>query len=175
MSAARRSALRPRWITGSGTGTAASSRMGVVGLRVQEGRSGGALLLDPAAPQHHDALREVLYDGEVVGDEETGEAQLVLELGDHFEHRLLHAHVERAGGLVGDQQPGFEYQGAGQADPLALTARQLAGCAPREVTRQPDPVEDGGDLAPAVLGGEATAVHPERLGDALADRHPGVQ
>ena len=44
--------------------------------------------------------------------------------------RLFGAAVERAGGLIEDQDAGIGHQGAGDPDPLPLTARQFQAALP---------------------------------------------
>ena len=58
---------------------------------------------------------------------------------------------------------------------MALAARQLPRCAGGEVGGQPDGVEGGGDAAATFGSADALGVHAQRLGDALADAHPGIQ
>ena len=76
---------------------------------------------------------EDLDDGEVVGDEQAGEADLPLQLLEQVEHAGLDRHVERRRRLVGDEQPRTERQRPGDADPLALAAGELVGVAVAQV------------------------------------------
>ncbi len=133
-SSASRSARRSRCSSGSGTGTAASSRCvysswGSVRIcsRVPD--------LDELALLHHgDALGEDLDDGEVVGDEQAGEADLPLQLLEQVEHAGLHRHVERRRRLVGDQQAWARAPAPGRCRPAGAarrTARAGSGCAGR--------------------------------------------
>ena len=68
---------------------------------------------------------DVPDDGEVVGDDQVGEPEPLLEVGEQVEHLRLHRHVERRHRLVGDQQVRLEREGARDADALALTAGEL--------------------------------------------------
>ena len=47
---------------------------------------------------------DVAHDGEIVRDEEIGEPELALQVGQQVEHLRLDRHVERRDRLVGDQQ-----------------------------------------------------------------------
>ena len=90
--------------------------------------------LDELAQLHHgDPPRQDLDDGEVVGDEQAGEPDLVLQLLEQVEHPRLHGHVERRRRLVGDQQLRPEGQGPGDADTLTLAAGQLVGIAVAQI------------------------------------------
>ena len=55
-----------------------------------------ALFDDLTEVHDGDVVAEVTDDRQVVGDEEVGDAQLVLELGEQVDHLRLRRHVERA-------------------------------------------------------------------------------
>ena len=69
------------------------------------------------------------HDREVVGDEEVGEAQLLLEVLEEVEDLGLDGDVEGRDGLVADDELRVEGEGAGDADALALAAGELVGVA----------------------------------------------
>ena len=85
---------------------------------------------DPAEVHHQDATADVLDHGEVMGDEQEGDAALALQILKEIDDLRLHAHVERADGFVANNQPGFDGQGAGDADALALAAAELVRVTP---------------------------------------------
>ena len=62
----------------------------------------------------------MLDDGDVVGNEEIGEAELALQIAEQVDDLRLHRDVERRNRLVADDEPGIERQCAGDADALAL-------------------------------------------------------
>ena len=62
---------------------------------------------------------------QVVGDEEHREVEALLELFQKLEHLFLHRNVECRDRFVGDEQRGFERERAGDADALALAAREF--------------------------------------------------
>ena len=78
-----------------------------------------------AEAQHRDPVGDLADHAEIVGDEQHGHAALALNVLDQFQDLRLGGHVERGGGLVGDQQHGFEHQRHGDHDALALAARKL--------------------------------------------------
>ncbi len=98
----------------------------VVGRRLVEDVGGGDLA---QAPQVHDGhpVADVLHHGQVVRDEEDGQVVLLLQVLEQVEDLRLHRDVEGRDDLVAHQQLRLEHQGPGDADALALAARELAG------------------------------------------------
>ena len=64
-------------------------------------------------------------DVEVVRDEDVGEAEVALQVLEQVEDLRLHGDVERGHRLVADDQLRVDRERAGDADPLALAAREL--------------------------------------------------
>ena len=134
--------------------------------------------LDDLAEVHHrDAVGDVADDAEVVGDEDVGQRELVLEVVEQVDDLGLDRHVERRDGLVGDDQARVERERARDADALALAARELVRVAVVVLGREADDVHQ---LLHAPLGVAARlAVDHERVGDdrahALARVERGVR
>ena len=64
-------------------------------------------VLDHLAGVHHrDMVSHAGHDAEVMGDHDHGHGQFGLEALDELDDLRLHGHVERGGGLVGDQELG---------------------------------------------------------------------
>ena len=125
-------------ICGSGTGTADISACvyGMQWLRV-EGLAIGDL--DDAAEVHHgDAVRHLAHDRQVVGDEDVGDAELVLQVLQQVDDLRLDRHVERRHRLVADHDLGTQGDGAGDADALSLAAGELVGVAVVVLGVEPD-------------------------------------
>ena len=78
-------------------------------------------------PQVHDRdpVRDVPDHAQVVGDEDVGQAQLVLQVVEQVDDLGPDGHVQGRDRLVGDDQPGIQGQGPGHADALALPAGEL--------------------------------------------------
>jgi hypothetical protein len=57
-----------------------------------------------------------------VADEDVGELELVLQVGQQVEHLRLHRQIERRNGLIEHQEAGLEHQRAGNRNALALAA-----------------------------------------------------
>ena len=66
----------------------------------------------------------------VVGDEDGGDAGLVLQALEFDLHLLAQLQIESREGLVQQQQPGPRRQGSGQRNPLLLAARDLGRAPP---------------------------------------------
>ncbi len=106
-------------------------RVGMAGAGEQVRHRG--LLDEPAQVHHERPVADVLHDGQVVGDEHDGDAQLLLQPGQQVEDLRLDRHVERRRGLVRDDETWLQGECGGDAHPLPLAARQLvrsAGCRP---------------------------------------------
>ena len=98
-------------------------RVGVA--RGVEDLVGGAELDRAASVHDHDLVRHVGHDAEVVRDHDDRVAVLLLHLLHELDDLSLNRHVERRGGLVGDEDVGVARQGHGDHDALAHAAREL--------------------------------------------------
>ena len=149
------------------------------GVRVQrpvERRLGGALLDDPAEVHHHHPVGHVPHDGQVVGDEQVGDAELLLQLVEQVQHLRLHREVERRDRLVADDHVGVQRERPGDAEPLALAAGELLRVLVGVRGSQPDQVQQLAHPGRAVAGGLVEGrVGAPRLGDDVAGRHPRVE
>ena len=89
---------------------------------------------DPAEVHHRDPVADVADDRQVVGDEQVGQPELALEPLEQVDDLGLDRHVEGADRLVGDDEVRVQGERPGDADPLALAARELVRVA---VARSP--------------------------------------
>ena len=128
---------------GDGGGFEKGPRVGVLGGGHH--LVGGAALDDGAVAHDRDIVGDRADDGEVVADEEAGEAVLLLQPADQLEDPGLDGDVESAGGFVGDEQLGVEGEGAGDGDALALAAGELVGEAGGVRRLEVDRLEQLGD------------------------------
>lgn len=101
---------------------------------------GGAGFEDAALVEEQDAIGDVAGEGEVVGDEEEGEA-VVGEAAEDVTDFLAEFGVEGGGGFVQEEDPGFHGQGAGNGDALLLTTGEL-GRAVMGAVGEADPFEE---------------------------------
>ena len=120
-----RSVVVARPAPGSVDGIESSSALRVRVQRLLVDRLARPDLAELPEVHHPDPVADLLDEGEVVRDEQVGEAELAAELLEQVEHLRLDQHVERGDRLVADQQVGLERDGARDRDPLRLPARQL--------------------------------------------------
>jgi hypothetical protein len=94
---------------------------------VRRGEQGvGRGLLDDLAGVHHEhAPRDLGHHAQVVRDEHERGAEPALHVGEQREHLRLDGHVERGGGLVGDDHGGVHHERHGDHHALAHAAREL--------------------------------------------------
>lgn len=84
-----------------------------------------ALFLDATALHDDEAMRAVGRHAQVVGDQQHGGAGFAAQLVDQIQDAPLHRDIQRAGGLVGDDQRRPQRDGDGDQHTLAHAARQL--------------------------------------------------
>ena len=149
-------------------------RLGVGMGRGVVDRRGRALLDHPAEVHHCDAFAHMAHDGQVVGDEEVGQALLGLEVGEQVDDLGLHGHVEGAHRLVADHQVRAQGQRPGDGDALSLPAGELMRVAVEHGAVEADLVEQldhpGRQVAAAV-----EVVDAQGLGHDLGHREAGAE
>ena len=124
--------------------------------------------LDDAAEIHHRHLaRDMLDHGEVVADEQIGEAELAPELVEQVEDLRLHGDVERGGRLVADHDARPQHERARDGDALALPAGELLGEPRRHLRREADAGEHLRHALAPLRGRDA--LRGERQGDDVGD------
>ncbi|RMP66076.1 hypothetical protein ALQ18_05178 [Pseudomonas marginalis pv. marginalis] len=94
-------------------------------LGVQEHVGHRALLDDDAGVHHRHVVADAADHVHFMGDQHDGQLQLAVDLGQQLQHRRGGLRVEGAGGFVAQQDFWLGRQGAGDADALLLTTRQL--------------------------------------------------
>ncbi len=147
-------------------------RAGVGVLRVLEDGPRVAGLHHAAAVHHHELLRPLGREAEVMGDQQHGTAELAGHLVDLVQDHLLHRHVQGGGRLVRDQQLRPARQADGDQHALAQAARELV----RVLLGPPRGLGDAGALHHLDDGGPHVllrrhAVGQQGLPDLLT--HPG--
>ena len=132
-------------------------------------------MLEHATEVHDDhAVAQVLDGRQVVGDEQAGEPQLLLQVAQQVEDRGLDRDVERGDRLVGHEQAGAQRERAGQPDALALAAGQLVGQPVAQLVAQADAIEQLRG-APVSVRARGLTVQHERLDHRVAHRAPRAQ
>src|SRR5215218_5379178 len=117
----------------------------------------------------------MLDHGEVVGYEDVGEVELLLQVLQQVDDLRLDRDVQSRDWLVADDQARVESDGPCHPDPLPLSARKLVGVAIVVLGVQADHLEKLLHPPLALAGATAHVVDPERLGDDVAYGHAGVQ
>jgi hypothetical protein len=143
---------------------------GVGGVAVDVERP--ADLLDAPLAHHDDAIRHGHGLALVVGDQDGGDAEPLLEQPQLDLHRLAQLGVERGERLVQQQQLRLHRERAGDRDALALPARDLGDGALRDAG-QADQFQQLLDPGPAP--GRGHAADAQRIGDVVADREMAEQ
>ena len=100
-----------------------SARVG--GARIAKHLLGGAGFDDLAALQNRDARAKRRHRQQIVRDEQHRHVQLAIQAAEQIQDFALRDGVQRAGGLVGDQQAGLVQHGHGDQDALRLADAQL--------------------------------------------------
>lgn len=159
-----------------GGGDALEKGAGVGVARVAEEFGGGGGLDDAAGIHDVDDFAVLGDDGEVVGDEDAGGAEVALAILHEVEDLLLDGDVESGGGFVGDEEFGLGDEGHGDHDALTHAAGEF-------VRVGLDAIFGIGD-ADGIEGfdgeGEGVAeahafVDFERLGELFGDLQVGIQ
>ena len=109
----------------------------------------GGFFHERAEVHHSDPVGDVPNDREVVGDDDVGEPELLLQLLQEVEHLGLHRDVEGRDRFVGDDEFGIDAECAGDADPLPLPAGELVGILAQGLRREPDRFEQLHEPFPA--------------------------
>ena len=121
----------------------------------------GSLLHDEAQVHHQHVVRDVAHHAQVVRDEQVGQAQVALQVGQQVQHLRLNRHIERRYRLVGHEQRGIEHQGARDGDALALAAGEHVRIAVVVLGPQPD-LRQHGASAFGAHGGRQRGVDLQR-------------
>jgi len=134
----------------------------------EDGADGAGLDCSPAA-EDDDAVAHLADDGEVVADEEHGDAELVSDAVDEAQDLRLHRHVESGDRLVADEDARLRGERPGERDALTFAAREVARSLALVVRRQADAREQLGQMR------SGPAADGEGLAQGVTDRHARVE
>src|SRR5450755_2167175 len=129
---------------------------------------GRTALLKAAAVHDRDVIGEDECLRLIVGDIDKGCAKGCLQLLQLNLHMLAQLQVERAQGLIEEQQRRLKHQAARNRNPLSLAAGEFINAFVRS-SREPNPLEHGVRAATALI--LAHAATSKTKGDVLAHRH----
>ncbi len=131
-------------------------------------------LHDPPQVHHRDVVRDVLYDRQVVRDEQVGQPAGALQVGQQIEHLRLHRDIKRRHRLIAHQERRLYRQGPRDPDALALPARELVGILVGQRRVEADLAEQRVNPRIAFRLGDEL-VDRERLAQRLTDGHARVE
>ncbi len=135
-----------------------------------------AQLDDPSCIHHHDVVTVLGHHAEIMGDQDDGRFELVLQPVDEVQDLGLNGHVQGSRGLVGNQEVRVQRKGHGDHGPLAHSAAELMRILPGPLLRPGDPnqlKEIDGLLDTLFLGGAPVGL--EDLGDLIPNTVDGVE
>ncbi len=110
-----------------------------------------------------------------MGNEQVGQAHLVLQFIKHIDDLGLNGHVQGGHRLVTDHELGLHGQRPGDADPLTLTAGELVGVAVGVLGVQAHLAHQLQNPLLALFFTAVHLVHVQRLADDVGHGHTGVQ
>ena len=113
--------------------------------------------------------------GEIVRDEEEGEAEALLQADEEVDDLGADVDVEGGDRLVGDDQLRFDRESARGADALALSAGELMRVALGRSRRKSDHVQELGHAGLRLGRAVDQLMEAERLGQDLAHGHARIQ
>ena len=137
-------------------------------LRLAEQPFGRRAFNEPAEIHHRHLARDMLDHGEVVADEEIGEAEIAAQFAQQVQDLRLHRHIERRRRLVAHHDARPQHQGAGDGDPLALAAGQFGWQAAAHLGGEADSRQHLVG-APGPLGTTDVALRRQGHGDDVGD------
>ena len=135
---------------------------------------GRALLHDATLVNDRHFIAHMVHHGQVMADEQVGQAELLRQVLHQVEYLRLHRDIERADRFVGHHQAGAGDEGAGHGNPLALAAGELMGKLVEVAGAQAHRLQHVGGLC-ALLGGAAGGQHAQGLGHDLQHSLARVQ
>ena len=118
---------------------------------------------------HRDIVREKAHHAQIVGDENHGRPEHLLNLQQKIDDCGLNRYIQGRNRLVTDDQIGPAGQSAGNTDPLLFTAAELAGKPFVEGRRKAHRLEKSDDFVSYLISGYGIET-PNGPGNLGADR-----
>ena len=135
--------------------------------------------LDDLAEVHdRHAVADIGNGGEVMGDEQVGQPEALLQIGEQVEDLRLDRHVERGDRLVADDQRRVDDQRPRDGDTLALAAAEGMREAPQLIDREAASRRDVDDACVHFRARKTPCRRQacgQRLGQDLAHGHPRIE
>src|SRR5690242_5247437 len=131
--------------------------------------------LDDATEVHDDdAVRQEANDAKIVTDEKIREIERGLELHEEVQNLRLDRYVERRDGFVANEKLGPYRECSRDADPRALTARELMRIAAHQRGVEPDAIQHRAYVL-AALSRRDQPVRHRCFTDDVDDAHSRIQ
>ena len=108
-----------------GRGDAFHQGAGVGVQGIVEEFMGGCPFDDAAGIHDVDDIAGLVHDGEIVGDQDDGGAEVLLSVFNEVEHLFLHGDIERGGGFIANEELGSCDESHGNHDALAHTTGEF--------------------------------------------------
>jgi hypothetical protein len=147
-------------------------RIGMFGCGKYPFRRSG--LHNLAVFHHRNLVAEIPHNRHIMADEQIAQIVPGLEIFQQLNHLELNGPVQGRGGLVQDDEPGFEHKSPGQGDALPLSAGELVRVSSFEVRIQSHFHHRFVDEAPPILF-LTDIVDLQALADDAFHRHPGLK
>ena len=144
--------------------------------RLGKERLGRPLLHHPTAVHDQHALAKSRHHAKIMGDEDRGHAEILLQIAQQVHDLRLHGHIKRGRRLIRDQQVGFAQQRHGDHHPLAHPAGELVRKETDALLRRWNfhRVEHPHRFRQRVALGHAV-VQGQHLGHLVGDPHIGIE
>ena len=143
-------------------------------MRIGDDVAGRAVFDDSTGIHDRYVVGDRTHDGEIVGDEDIGDALLALQADKQVEDFCAHRDIERRHRLVEHDEVRLRRDGARDRDALALAAGNLMNGARGKRWVEPDAFEESGDhgRTPGAVG---DAVDAQRIGERACDRGARIE
>ena len=120
-------------------GNSGDKLAGVIVLRRGEQTVNLTVFDNLSGAQDRHAVGDAAHRGQIVGNKQIGQPQLLLELLQQGQNLRLNRDVERRGGFIQHQDGRLQHQRAGNSHPLALAAGELAGGSSQQLGGEGNP------------------------------------
>ena len=117
----------------------------------------------------------LLHNSQVVGDEQEGQPAAGLQFLQEFQQLRLYGYIKGTDRFIADEEFGFNRQGPGQQEPLALAAAQLNRVAVDRCMGQVDSLQQIPDAGQEFLSVEIREMQQQWLGEELPGIQSGIQ
>ena len=118
---------KARLALASDRGNGAQQGAGIRMLGAVENLIDGGVFHHLPAIHHHHTVGDARNHAQIMGDPNDRHAKFLLQILHQLNNLCLNGHIQRCGGLIGDQKVGLTGQGDGNHDPLPHPTGKLVG------------------------------------------------